>query len=243
MAIFKRNSTTKGLVDDESHATPPSKLKKSREGGSGWRTRLGARKGSVDSSDDTSRRRRGSTESDSSFVSSSSCSNPSTCPFFDSPRTSISSSAHSIRRLATSSSTPSLHLTPPTPQLAPADLDGGSETDDDGGGGWPFSSSSCASSDSSSLFSVSSSSSLSSTSSTDEPRSSPSLFLSFLLKASFPQVPPRPELAIEVLRPQDRGPSAGFVVQTGGTARRGSEPSEKRRTRLIDYHLDSSLRG
>ncbi|GAA5869840.1 hypothetical protein JCM16303_001814 [Sporobolomyces ruberrimus] len=245
--MFKRTSPTPPTIEAV-ESKSPSKLRRSRaqsgsEGG-GWKMRFG-RKGSLDS--DKNSARRGSTESDSSYLSTSTSSSPSGSRFslFDSPRTSISSSSRSLHRLATSS-TPSLQITPPTPQLCATAsfVEDELVLPDNHSATWPFSSPSssslCSRSSSSSSYASSSAFSLSSNSLASlDPletnydsisTSSPSLFLSYLLKYSFPQVPPRSDRTLELVETRE-----------GLGEMQGAKGNEKPR-RLIDYYLDSSLR-
>ncbi|GAA5978694.1 hypothetical protein JCM5350_002486 [Sporobolomyces pararoseus] len=248
MPIFRRNSTTASLLESK-EVREPSKLRKGKgkmEGSSGsWTTRF-RRKGSVDVGNTSERR--GSTDSDSSCLSSSSSAN-SSATLFDSPRTSISSSSISIRRLATSS-TPSLQITPPSPQLNGIENEVSS---DDRSGIWPFSTSSSSpdaydsssSSYASSLFSLSSaslSSSLDRNDISSMQNSSPSLFLSYLLKYSFPEVPPRSGMTAELMSVRQLS-EEGVRGEREREAGDGELREEGKPRRLIDYYLDSSLRS
>ncbi|GAA5913426.1 uncharacterized protein JCM6883_004384 [Sporobolomyces salmoneus] len=239
MPLFKRNSITTSSVE-EAGTREPSKLKKTKNPsrsstGGGWFRR----KGSMDS-ENLSAERRGSTDSNSSFASTSSSNSSMT--LFDSPRTSISSSPPSLHRLATSS-TPSLQITPPTPQLNPtlSPFYDDPPLDDNRSAVWPFSSSATTSSSSSSytssVFSLSSASLHSHDRNDHSPSnqdSSPSLFLSYLLKYSFPQVPPRSGSTSELMGVRQLSEARVNVED-----RRGEEEPR----RLIDYYLDSSLRA
>lgn len=188
--------------------------------------------------------------SDSKASLSSSSSSRSSLTLFDSPRTSISSSPPSVHRIATSS-TPSLQITPPTPELTPTSsaFDDDLPSDDERSAVWPFSSallrtrgssSSSNSSYTSSLFSLSSTS-LSSSDRNDGSsmqQSSPSLFLSYLLKYSFPQVPPRSNLTAELTGARQLSEQGAHVDIGGNGGKTGSEPKR----RLVDFYFDSSLR-
>ena len=163
-------------------------------------------------------RRRGSNDSDSSFLPSSASTS-----FFHSTRSSFSSMDSQPHTALMS--TPSFYVTPPSPSSHEIVLSDSPPPDVD----WPFSSSSFSSSSSSSSYAGSSfsTSSTSLSSDSDSQTRDSSLFLSYLLQYSFPSsASTNRTIPASLIRP-DAG-------QLGEEARV--------KPRLVDYYLDSSLR-
>ncbi|GAA5825562.1 hypothetical protein JCM5353_002341 [Sporobolomyces roseus] len=218
MLSFKRNSLPSSSLPVD--VKEPSKLKKptGRDGEvkeEGWAKSLFRRRESVDS--DKSSKRRGSADSDSSFLPSSASTS-----FFRSTRTSFSStSSHSN---PASTSTPSFHITPPSPSADDIEL-GDSQPPDVQ---WPFSSSSSSLSSSSSYAASTFSTSSSSLSTgADSSTRDSSLFLSYLLKYSFPSTTSTAQLI----------PTIPLRASVGG-----QDDGPRVKPRLVDYYLNSSLR-
>jgi len=170
----------------------------------------------------TGSRRRGSNDSDSSFLPSSASTS-----FFHSIRSSFSSMDSQPHTASTS--TPSFYVTPPSPSSHEIVLSDSPPPDAD----WPFSSSSFSISSSSSSYAGSSFStsttslSTESNSDSDSPTRDSSLFLSYLLRYSFPPSTPTNRTVP--------------LIPVRSVADRPVE-EERAKPRLVDYYLDSSLR-
>jgi hypothetical protein len=73
--------------------------------------------------------------------------------------------------------------------------------------------------------------------------SSPSLFLSYLLKYSFPEVPARSGVTTELMGVRQLSKEGANLGGERESLTREAGVEEKPPRRLIDYYLDSSLRS